>query len=51
MKGVFVRAHRDREKMEKSATDNNIELTSQVEVVKEGWMGRPKGILQVLWEI
>jgi len=49
-KGVFVRGHCDREKMEKLAADNKIELTSRVEIVKEGWMGKPKGLLQVLWE-
>ncbi len=49
-KGVFIRGHCDREKMEKLAADNNIELTSRVGVVKVGWMGKPKGLLQVLWE-
>ena len=32
------------------AKDYKIELTCQVEVIEEGWGGRPKGLLQVLWE-
>ena len=50
MKGVFVRGHCPRDKMEKLANDNGIELTCQIDVVEEGWMGKPKGLLQVLWE-
>ena len=50
IKGVFVRGHCPRDKIEKLATDNNIELTYQKNVVEEGWMGNPKGLLQVLWE-
>ena len=37
-------------KIEKLAKDYAIDLTYNVEVVKEGWLGKPKGLLQVLWE-
>ena len=30
--------------------DYAIELTGRVEVAEEGWLGKPKGPLQVLWE-
>ena len=29
---------------------NQIAITKNVERVKEGWEGKPKGLLQVLWE-
>ncbi len=35
-------------KMEKLAKDHRIELTYQIDVVEEDWMGKPKGLLQVL---
>ena len=28
-----------------------MEVTSQVEVVKDGWIERPKELIQVRWEI
>jgi hypothetical protein len=29
---------------------NQIAITKNVERIKEGWEGKPKGLLQVLWE-
>ena len=45
MKGV--RGHCPRDKIEKLANNNGIELTCQMNVVEEGWIGKPKGLLQV----
>ena len=30
--------------------ERNLQITEKVEVIEEGWMGKPKGIMQVLWE-
>ena len=49
-KGCYVRGHCSREKIERLAREHDIELTCRIEVVEEGWVGRPKGLLQVLWE-
>ena len=49
-KGYYVRGHCAREKIERLAKDHEIELTCRIEVIEEGWVGRPKGLLQVLWE-
>ena len=49
-KGYYVREHYAREKIERLAKDHKIELTCQIEVIEEGWVVRPKGLLQVLWE-
>ena len=50
MKGYDVRGHCGKEELSELATKYNIELTSDVEVVEEGWLGKPKGLLQVLLE-
>ena len=49
-KGHFVRGHCGREELEQKAKKYNIKLTNEVELVEEGWLGKPKGLLQVLWE-
>ena len=49
-KGYHVRGHCTKEKLEDLAKEYNVELTSEVELVEEGWVNRPKGLLQVLWE-
>ena len=33
-----------------TATRNNLPLEYEYEVIEEGWMNKPKGMLQVLWE-
>ena len=30
--------------------NNDITITHEVTKIKEGWVGKPKGLLQVLWE-
>ena len=49
-KGHFVRGHCGREELEQMAEKNKIQLTNEVDLVEEGWLGKPKGLLQVLWE-
>ena len=36
--------------MEQLAKEYGISLTCEEEVVEEGWLEKPKGLLQVLWE-
>ena len=45
-----MRGRCEREKIERLAKDHEIELTCWIEVIEEGWVGRPRGLLQVLWE-
>ena len=49
-KGYIVRGHMTKERIEQLAKEYGILLTCSVEVVEEGWLGKPKGLLQVLWE-
>ena len=49
-KGYIVRGHCCKDELHNLATSYSIELTKNVEVVEEGWCGKPKGLLQVLWE-
>ena len=49
-KGYIVRGHVKKEELERLAGEHGVELTSEVEVIEEGWCGKPKGLLQVLWE-
>ena len=49
-KGYVVRGHVSKEKIEQLAKEYSIDLTCRVEVVEEGWLGKPKGLLHVLWE-
>ena len=50
MKGHMVRGHVNREELNELAKKFEIELTCNIEVVEEGWLGKPKGLLQVLYE-
>ena len=50
MKGHIVRGHCSKEELDELAKKFDIELTYDLEVVEEGWLGNPKGLLQVLWE-
>ena len=45
-----MRGHTTQERIDQLTKEHDIELTCSVEVVKEGWLGKPKGLLQVLWE-
>jgi len=49
-KGHVVRGHCSKDEIERLVGEYGIELTCQVEVIEEGWLGKPKGLLQVLWE-
>ena len=49
-KGHIVRGHVTKKELEQLAEEHGVELTSEVEVIEEGWCGKPKGLLQVLWE-
>ena len=49
-KGYVIRGHITKDKIEQLAKEHDFSLTCSVEVVKEGWLGKPKGLLQVLWE-
>ena len=49
-KGYHVRGHCGKDKLEELAKEYKIELTSEVELVEEWWVGKPKRLLQVLWE-
>ena len=50
LKGHFVRGHCGRDELEQLASKYKIELTTEIDVVEDGWLGKPKGLLQVLWE-
>ena len=49
-KGFLVRRYYGKEELQKIAQEMGIELTYNHQEVIEGWCGRPKGMLQVLWE-
>ncbi len=49
-KGYIVRGHCCKDELHNLATSYSIELTKNVKVVEEGWCGKAKGLLQVLWE-
>ena len=48
--GYQIRGHLSKDKLERIAQLKNVELTYEYNVKKEGWMGKPKGLLQILWE-
>ncbi len=47
-KGIVVSGNAA--KIKKIATDNGIPLTEMVGVTVEGWVGKPKGLFQILYE-
>ena len=47
-KGHFVRWHCGREELEQLSIKYGIALTTEIDVVEEGWLGKPKGLLQIL---
>ena len=49
-KGHVVRGHCSNEEIERLVGEYRIELTCKVEVIEKAWLGKPKGLLQVLWE-
>ena len=49
-KGHIVRGHVSKNELERLAGEYDIELTGEIEVIEEGWLGKPKGLLQVLYE-
>ena len=50
IKYFCVRIYYQREEINEIVTENGIELTYDEPEVIQGWVGRPKGMLQVLWE-
>ncbi len=49
-KGFCVRRYYSKKEVHQIARDNGLELTYQHPEIREGWVGKPKGLLQVLWE-
>ena len=47
--GVSTKGKNKRELVELCA-QHQIAVSKNVEKIKEGWVGKPKGLLQVLWE-
>ena len=50
MKGFLVRRHYLIEELHELANKHQIELTYSKNEVIEGWLCRPNGMLQILWE-
>ena len=48
--GYQIRGHLSKDELERIAALKNMELTYDFMVKKEGRMGKPKGLLQILWE-
>ena len=48
--GYNIKGHLSKDELERIANEKKIELTYEFCVKKEGWMGKPKGLLQILWE-
>ena len=48
--GFQVRGYYSRVELEKIAQEKHISLTYNHHVREEGWINKPKGLLQVLWE-
>ena len=49
-KGVKISRHYTKEELHHLASANKVALTFVEPVVIPGWCGKPKGLLQVLWE-
>ena len=49
-KGFLVRKYFPKEEIHELANNHQISLTYEQQEVLEGWVGKPKGILHVLWE-
>jgi hypothetical protein len=51
-KGVTLQQQRGytRKELQEFARNNGIELSERKDVITPGWQGKPKGLLQVLWE-
>jgi hypothetical protein len=48
--GITVESNRLLKDLKELATINGISLTHEKGQINEGWCGKPKGLLQVLWE-
>ncbi len=46
----MVRGHYSKDEQHKLAVEYDIPLTYQIDAIEPGWLGKPKGLLQVLWE-
>ena len=49
-KGFIVKGHYDKDELHRLAERYGISLTHQHDIIEEGWLGKPKGMLQILWE-
>jgi hypothetical protein len=50
LKAIGVRSKGNRMHLAKLCVQNNIPVVERIEIMVEGWMGKPKGMLQILWE-
>ena len=48
--GYQIKGHLSKDELERITKDKQIGITYVFRVKKEGWMGKPKGLLQILWE-
>ena len=48
--GYNIKGHLSKDELERIANERKIELTFEYCVKKEGWMGKPKDLLQIHWE-
>ncbi len=48
--GYQIRGHLSKDELERIAALKSIALTYDFMIKKEGWTGKPKGMLQILWE-
>ena len=50
LQAIGVSSKGNRKALAKLCEENGLPVVETVKIVKEGWMGKPKGMLQVLWE-
>mmetsp|Transcript_33709 Transcript_33709/g.81732 ORF Transcript_33709/g.81732 Transcript_33709/m.81732 type:complete len:154 (+) Transcript_33709:463-924(+) len=50
LRAIGKDANGTKKDLQKRCEDNEIAISEMRRKVKEGWMGKPKGMLQVLWE-
>ena len=50
MSGYQIRMHLFKDKLERIANEKSIGCTDKLNIKKEGWMGKSKGLLQTLWD-
>ena len=48
--GFQIRGHLSKDELKRITNEKGIRHTYELFVKKEGWIGKPKGLLQILWE-